>query len=181
MENYSHEEIQKMSMVDLMSLFMQEDKEVIQFKVAFDRVAELKGFTKAQRADKIAQLYTDLNLDGRFITSGSNMWGLKSWYPLGKAAADTEVMPKKRSKVAKKDEDEDPLDGYEEDYAELGEEKEVDSDNEAEDDLEDKTNYNGLDEVKDLADDDDYAEEEDVFREGFGIEGEEDDEEEDEY
>lgn len=173
MEKYSHEEIQTMSMVDLMNLFMQEDKEMLQFKEAFDRVAELKGFTKAQRRDKIAQLYTDLNLDARFTTSGSNMWGLRSWYPLEKAEADAEVVPKRRPKVAKKDEDEeDPLDGYEEDYAELGDEEKG-----TEDELPD----NGLDEVKDLAEEDDYAEEEDVFREGFGIEGEEDDDEEDEY
>lgn len=33
----------------------------------------------------IAQLYTEINIDGRFICVGKSLWGLKRWYPTEQA------------------------------------------------------------------------------------------------
>lgn len=67
-------------MVDIANLMLLEEKKPMTFKEAFDKVAALKNWDEEQKQEKISQFYTDLNLDGRFITNGENTWGLKRWY-----------------------------------------------------------------------------------------------------
>lgn len=78
----SHEEIEKMSMVDVANLILVEEKQPLSFLDTFNKVAALKEWDNDVKKSKVAQFYTDLNMDGRFITNGSNTWGLKRWYKL---------------------------------------------------------------------------------------------------
>src|SRR5699024_6269853 len=48
----------------------------------FKEISTLKRLTKAEEKARIAKLYTDINLDGRFHSLGNNEWGLKKWYTL---------------------------------------------------------------------------------------------------
>lgn len=117
LKNYSHEEIQHMSMIEVASLILLDEKKAFHFKDVFDKIAELKGFTDGEKEANIAQFYTDLNVDGRFITTGSNMWGLKRWYPVEQMDEEVTVAPKKKKKAKKKKEEdvEDDLDVVEDD------------------------------------------------------------------
>lgn len=78
----SREEIQKMSMVDVANLILVEEKQPLSFLDSFNKVAALKEWDDDTKKSKVSQFYTDLNMDGRFITNGSNTWGLKRWYKL---------------------------------------------------------------------------------------------------
>lgn len=102
LENYGHEGLKHMSMIEMAKVILLDEKEAMGFKDIFDKIAEVRGFTKSQKETKIVQFYTDLNLDGRFITIGSNVWGLKRWYPVGKIDDEVTTAPKKKKKTAKK-------------------------------------------------------------------------------
>jgi len=45
------------------------------------KVSEVRQLTDKQVDDLIARLYTDINIDGRFLCVGDNVWGLRRWYP----------------------------------------------------------------------------------------------------
>src|SRR5690625_945278 len=52
----------------------------MRFKEAYDKISTLKKLNHTVKDEKVVQFYTDLNIDGRFVTNGSNSWGLKRWY-----------------------------------------------------------------------------------------------------
>lgn len=81
-KNYTDDQIKKMSMMELANLILTDEKIEMSFLDLFHRVAEVKGYTEAQKEDLLARFYTDMNVDGRFTTLGSNVWGLKRWYPV---------------------------------------------------------------------------------------------------
>lgn len=78
--NLNQAEIERLSMVDLANLIFNGEQRPMSFKEAFDQIAALKNWDETEKQGKIAQFYTDLNIDGRFVTNGSNSWGLKRWY-----------------------------------------------------------------------------------------------------
>lgn len=79
LQSYSKEKLTKMSLVELSKLVLQEEKKPMKFNEVFNKAAELKGLTEEQMQGKISQFYTDLNIDGGFVSNGSNTWGLKKW------------------------------------------------------------------------------------------------------
>ena len=56
------------------------DKKQATFNELVQEIAQVLGLSQEQVNAKIAQFYTDLNIDGRFINLGENRWGLRSWY-----------------------------------------------------------------------------------------------------
>ncbi|WP_328218341.1 DNA-directed RNA polymerase subunit delta [Virgibacillus pantothenticus] len=133
---YSHEEIQQMPMIELASLLLVEEKKAFHFKDIFNRLADLKGYTKKQKQDAISQFYTDLNVDGRFLTVGENKWGLKRWYPVEKMDEEVNVAPKRKKKAKSKLDQEENLDIADDDVAILDEDLNIDL--ELEDDFEEE-------------------------------------------
>src|SRR5699024_3096571 len=83
-----------------------------------NEVAKLKNFTDAQRQDLLARFYTDLNVDGRFMTLGSNVWGLERWYPV------VQTTEKSLAESRKRDLEEEDEDFYDEEL-DSGVEEEV--------------------------------------------------------
>ncbi|SET66460.1 DNA-directed RNA polymerase subunit delta [Oceanobacillus limi] len=102
LDNFGREELKNMSMIELAHLILLDEKKAINFREIFDKIAEMKEFTNEQKEEFIAQFYTDLNIDGRFMTLGSNMWGLKRWYPVEQMDEEVNLAPKKKKKKAKK-------------------------------------------------------------------------------
>ncbi|MGY0691163.1 DNA-directed RNA polymerase subunit delta [Virgibacillus sp. FSP13] len=101
LKNYGHEELANMSMVDLADLILTDEKKALDFRDIFKKVAELKGFSEDEQREFIAQFYTDLNINGHFMTLGSNMWGLKRWYPVEQIDEEITAEPKKKKKAKK--------------------------------------------------------------------------------
>lgn len=78
---YGKEQLVKMSMMEVAQIVLTEQKIELNFIDLFNKVADAKDFTSAQKDDLLSRFYTDLNVDGRFSTIGSNKWGLRRWYP----------------------------------------------------------------------------------------------------
>ncbi|MBD8500463.1 DNA-directed RNA polymerase subunit delta [Paenibacillus arenosi] len=79
------DKVQEMPMVDLAFEILKAANTPFYYRDLMNEVAKLRGLTEEQILDVIAQLYTEINIDGRFACVGSNMWGLKRWYPVDRA------------------------------------------------------------------------------------------------
>lgn len=66
------------SMVDVAFDLMSAKKRPMAFQKLYEEVTEVKGFEQEERDDKISLFYTNITLDGRFITVGENQWDLRS-------------------------------------------------------------------------------------------------------
>lgn len=121
LEKLAKEEIEKMSMIELAKLVLTDAKTEMKFMDLFNKVAELKNFTESQGQNMLAEFYTDLNVDGRFTTLGSNVWALRRWYPVAQTTEKSLAESRKRNQ-----EDEEDDDFYDEELD--GEETEVDED-----------------------------------------------------
>ncbi|MCA0971049.1 DNA-directed RNA polymerase subunit delta [Halobacillus litoralis] len=102
LKELSKEQIEESSMIELATIIMEEEREAIDFNEIFNRIASLKNFTEKQKEENIAQFYTDMNIDGRFMTIGTNRWGLRSWYPVEQMEEEIANLPQKRKKKKKK-------------------------------------------------------------------------------
>ncbi|ENQ3079618.1 DNA-directed RNA polymerase subunit delta [Bacillus cereus] len=172
LKQFSPEELKELSMIEVVHSLLEDKKQATPFHDLVQEIAQLLGLSEEQVAAKIAQFYTDLNIDGRFINLGENRWGLRGWYPYEQI--DEEILPQPKPKKKRKVE-EDELDDYiEEDEDDF----EDDGDIEEEDDVEDLDEL--LDEDDDLDDLDEEEENDDDFVEEDELEYDESEEEEEE-
>jgi len=77
----TEEELREMPMVDLGYKILQSRGEPMLYRELLQEVARLKGFSEEEIMRYIAHLYTEINIDGRFVCVGRSLWGLKHWYP----------------------------------------------------------------------------------------------------
>ena len=106
--------VQERSMVDIAYDFLQMKGESLAFQEIVKHVGKQKGFSESN-IDMIAHLFTEINIDGRFVCVGRNLWGLKHWFPV-EQSSDSAI-------VANVKEDDDDL-TEDEEYEELEEEEE---------------------------------------------------------
>ncbi|MBK5490529.1 DNA-directed RNA polymerase subunit delta [Bacillus mycoides] len=157
-KQYSPEELKECSMIEVVHSVLGNKRQATTFNELVQEIAQVLGLSQGQVNTKLAQFYTDLNIDGRFINLGENRWGLRSWYPYEQI--DEEILPQPKPKKKRKVE-EDGFDDYiEEDDVEEAEEVEedvVDLDKVLEDEDADDED----DDLDDLEEDnEDFAEEE---------------------
>lgn len=153
----------ELSMIEVAHAIFEETGEVLDFNVLIARVQEYLGMTEKELEQRMTHFYTNLNIDGSFISLGENRWGLRSWYPID--SIDEEILStvdedevKIRRKKRKKlnafatSEDDDVID-----YNDDDPEDTYTSDDDEEDDLEkeDKDDAEDIDgEIDDDIDDD---------------------------
>lgn len=159
-KQYSPEELKECSMIEVVHSVLGDKRQATTFNELVREIAQVLGLSQEQVNAKLAQFYTDLNIDGRFINLGENRWGLRSWYPYEQI--DEEILPQPKPKKKRKveedgfddyieeDEDFDDADGNEEDEEVEDLDKVLEEEDGDDDDLDD------LDED----DEDDFAEEE---------------------
>ena len=160
-KQYSPEELKECSMIEVVHSVLGDKRQATTFNELVREIAQVLGLSQEQVNAKLAQFYTDLNIDGRFINLGENRWGLRSWYPYEQI--DEEILPQPKPKKKRKVE-EDGFDDYMEDEDDFDdadgnveEEEEVeDLDKVLEEEDGDDDDLDDLDED----DEDDFAEEE---------------------
>ncbi|UOQ87098.1 DNA-directed RNA polymerase subunit delta [Gracilibacillus salinarum] len=182
LQDLTKERAEDMAMIDIATLILEEENKALNFREIFDRVAKIKGLTEAQMDMSISQFYTDLNIDGRFMTKGSNLWGLKRWYPVEEIDEDITPVPKKKKKkkaaAKKKKKKAAPVEEVDE-TEDLDESIDQDSDNDVVG-FDDEDLDSDVDDLSDDEDDFDFDDDEDLdddIDEDFDDDDEEDDEE----
>ncbi|MDD8002021.1 DNA-directed RNA polymerase subunit delta [Bacillus cereus] len=158
-KQYSPEELKECSMIEVVHSVLGDKRQATTFNELVQEIAQVLGLSQEQVNAKIAQFYTDLNIDGRFINLGENRWGLRSWYPYEQI--DEEILPQPKPKKKRKVED----DGFD-DYIEEDDFDDADVTEDEDDDVEDldkvlEDEDGDDDDLDDLdEDEDDFAEEE---------------------
>ncbi|MDG4657649.1 DNA-directed RNA polymerase subunit delta [Ectobacillus antri] len=164
LQQYSPEELKELSMIEVTYSIMESRKEAIEFSQLVKEISSVLNLSQEEVAARIAQFYTDLNIDGRFITIGENRWGLRSWYPYEQI--DEEILPQAKPKKKRKY-DEDEFDDFiveDEDYEDLDEVEDLEDLDELDEDLEDlDEDLEEIDEEElideDLDEDEDFVDE----------------------
>jgi DNA-directed RNA polymerase subunit delta len=181
LEQISKEELQDMSLIEVAYELLKSKKEPMAFNDIMGEVAKLLDLSEEQVKSKIAQFYTDLNIDGHFIGLGDNRWGLRSWYPVDQYEEEVVTVIKPKKKKAKKkvdddldledydeldeeDIDYDDIDGFDDDDLTEDDEDDdlLDDDDDIDEDFEDDEEIIDKDEEFDLDDDDEELEEDEL-------------------
>jgi len=81
----SPEQIQEMPLVDLAYEILKKANTPYYYRDLMNEIAGMRGLGDQDSNRFIAQVYSEINIDGRFACVGSNIWGLKRWYPVEKA------------------------------------------------------------------------------------------------
>lgn len=145
---FAGQEKSELSMIEVAHAILAYHGEAMAFADLTNEIQQYLGKSDEEIRERLSQFYTDLNVDGSFISLGDNTWGLRAWYPyesideatVGESEDEEDRPKKKRRKVnaflAGSDEDDDVID--------------YDNDDPEDDDL--------VDDEDDEADDDDYDE-----------------------
>ncbi|WP_283621722.1 DNA-directed RNA polymerase subunit delta [Limosilactobacillus avium] len=144
----------ELSMVEVAHAILAHHGEAMAFVDLTNEIQQYLGKSDEEIRERLAQFYTDLNIDGSFISLGDNTWGLRAWYPfesideatVGESDEDEEDRPKKKRRkvnafLADSNDDDDVID--------------YDNDDPEDEDLDDNDD--------DDNNDDDYDEENDDF------------------
>lgn len=183
---FDGQEKSELSMIEVAHAILAYHNEAMAFADLTNEIQQYLGKSDEEIRERLSQFYTDLNVDGSFISLGDNTWGLRAWYPyesIDEATVgeteDEEDRPKNRRRkvnafLAGTDDDDDVID-YDNDDPE---DEDLDGDQGPDDDEEDD-----YDEDNPVEDDDEETNIEDQLSELHGDEfsdDEEDDEEDEE-
>lgn len=170
----------ELSMIEVAHAILKQRGETMPFADLVNQIQNYLGKSDEEIRDRLSQFYTDLNVDGSFISLGDNVWGLRSWYPfdsvdeaVNHGDEDDEDRPrrKKRKKVnaflADVDSDDDVIDYNDDDP----EDNDFDDDDD-EDDTDDDDDTPALSKLaKDVPADDDADDDDTDDSLADGIEG----------
>jgi DNA-directed RNA polymerase subunit delta len=166
------ERVKEMPMVDLAFEVLKTANTPYYYRDLMMEIAKIRGLSQEGINQFIAQVYTEINIDGRFACVGSNMWGLKRWYPVERS--EDPVGNAKRTRIINDDDDLDDEDLYaeeeEDDFA--AEEEDYDAYDEDSEDFEEAEEEAEVEEEIDIEEEDIEEEDEEA------LEGDEDEEEE---
>jgi DNA-directed RNA polymerase subunit delta len=80
----------KKSMIDIAYQVVSDNPGSLPFIDLWTAVSKDMGFNQVQFEDNIAQFYTDLSLDGRFLNMSGNTWDLRSRHKYSESVLDTD-------------------------------------------------------------------------------------------
>lgn len=80
----------KQSMTDVAFEVMNDYENGVPFIELWNTVSAKLGLSESQIEDNIAQFYTDLSMDGRFLNLPQNVWDLRSRHTFSESVLDTD-------------------------------------------------------------------------------------------
>lgn len=72
----------EISMIEVAHAILAERGDIMDFSDLVNQIQTYLEKADSEIRDVLPQFYTDLNIDGSFISLGDNRWGLRSWYPI---------------------------------------------------------------------------------------------------
>ncbi|MEH7883265.1 DNA-directed RNA polymerase subunit delta [Bacillus sp. JJ1609] len=166
LKQYSKEELQEMSLIEAAFELLKEKKQAVTFNELMNEIAKVLELSEAEATEKMVQFYTDLNIDGRFMSQGESRWGLRVWYPVDQMEEDNVTTVKPKKKKSKKAVDEDDIEDFDEidedelDYDDIDEFDEDDEDDDLLDDDDEDEIDEEIEDTEDFEDDDELLEDE---------------------
>lgn len=82
LKQFENEIVSEISMVEVAKALLEARGEVMGFQEIIEEVSKFIEIDETEMKKRRAQFYTDVNVDGEFISLGDNTWGLRSWFPL---------------------------------------------------------------------------------------------------
>lgn len=82
LKQFDGERKSEISMIRVAKAVLEEKGEVLDFNDIILEVANFIEIDEEEMNRRMPQFYTDLNVDGEFISLGENKWGLRNWYPV---------------------------------------------------------------------------------------------------
>lgn len=103
---FKDQNLEELSLIEVAHEVLVEKGSVIEFNELLLVLQEFLNLDEAQLEANMVRFYTDLNIDGRFISLGDNTWGLRLWYPIDSIDEETitsaeEETPQRRRKKRK--------------------------------------------------------------------------------
>ncbi|KZE49438.1 DNA-directed RNA polymerase subunit delta [Brevibacillus parabrevis] len=163
------EKLSEMALVDIAYEILRETNRTYNFRELMDELVTVRNMTNEQLMAIIAQVYTEINIDGRFVCLGDNVWGLKRWYPTDTVEETQEGGGTKKKKIILEDDfddydtEDEVVEDYEDDDVVIFEDEEefVDEDAEIEDEeIDPEIDEEELEEEEDELFDEELEEEE---------------------
>ena len=90
----------ELSMVEVAHAILEAKNEVLDFNQLLVEIQEYMELSDEALESRMARFYTDLNIDGSFISLGDNRWGLRAWYPID--SSDEEIATSMEDEEVKK-------------------------------------------------------------------------------
>lgn len=146
---FTPDQLEEVSMVDIAFEILKAANTPMYYRDLMQEIAKVKGLTDEQILEVIAQVYTEINIDGRFACVGQNLWGLKRWYPVEKG--DETVAGANRPRIINDDDEEEEEIFAEEEFDEEVDEEDFDV-------LDEDVDFVDDDEVDDALDDEEPEE-----------------------
>ncbi|MCW6674252.1 DNA-directed RNA polymerase subunit delta [Aerococcaceae bacterium NML171108] len=118
LKQFAGQNMEELSMLEVAHAILETKGDVIDFTELLIAIQEYLGLSEEQVESRMAQFYTDMNIDGRFISLGENRWGLRAWYPIdsideeiiSSAEEEAPIRPRKKRKYNAFGDDEDMID-----------------------------------------------------------------------
>ena len=76
------------SLIEIAYEFVESQKEPVPFSKIWEYVKQTAGLSEEEAARKAGQFFTNMMLDGRFVTLGENEWDLRSRHTFDKVHID---------------------------------------------------------------------------------------------
>lgn len=185
------DDAREVPMVDLAFSVLKSVNNPMYYRDLMHEIAKIKGLSDKEVMQVIAQVYTEINIDGRFACVGNNLWGLKRWYPVERT--EDAMGGGKHPRIINDDDDDDldddtlfadeaeefaaDDDGFDtinEDADELFDSEAEEIDDEVEEELDEEIDSEELDD-EDLSDDLEESDDEDEDDEAEELEDDEED------
>jgi DNA-directed RNA polymerase subunit delta len=80
LKKYEGQNRDELAMIDVAHEILEVRKQIMEFNELVNEIQNYLGKSDIEIRESLAQFYTELNIDGSFISLGNNVWGLRSWY-----------------------------------------------------------------------------------------------------